>query len=102
MKIFKKVEKELRVCICDFCGDEMTRYTTCCGCGKDVCEKCGNLIFYDLWDDSDYGDYPEIICDNCLNIGSPYFEKAKKITNEADEKVEKLKSLWKILCERNK
>lgn len=79
---------------CDRCGAEKRVYR-CQICGKDVCRKCGDDYDPDYLTPGSYdGDYPDLVCKRCWEIGKSFIEEIKRIEEEAGRKVEVLMDRW--------
>lgn len=59
-------------------------------CGKHICEK------HTIYDNRDFGDYPDRYCKSCWNIGKIYREKMDNIEMKADMLQDRLANKWKI------
>jgi hypothetical protein len=85
-------ETTIRYKYCDDCETEIKRDMTCsvakCEiCGKDLCDKC---IGYE----ANSGDYREVYCKKCWEVGVDYRSKIEYLENE----IEKLSNEWHNLC----
>jgi hypothetical protein len=63
-----------------------------------VCETCGVRWYQDPFDGSDNGDYPPLACLSCDEKVKPFGVVAKRLVDECEENVEKLKKEWLIEC----
>jgi hypothetical protein len=72
---------------CDFC-DKIIDNRRCIICERNICDK--HIVF----DNRDYGDYPDRYCKICWYIGEPYRAKMKEIEIEAEKQTEELNSKW--------
>ena len=78
---------------CDDCGVEIKRDMACsvakCEiCGKDLCNKC---IGYEA---NTMGDYREVYCNKCWELGTEYRLKIEQLENE----IEILSTEWHNRC----
>ena len=78
---------------CDDCGTEIKREMACsvakCEiCGKDLCDKC---IGYET---NTMGDYREVYCKKCWELGTEYRLKIEQLENE----IENLSMEWHSKC----
>ena len=91
--MIKKEEKMKKVIVttyyCDIDGCESHGKNTCCMCKRDICDK--HRIHDDRWG----GDYPDIYCTECWEIGKKYRDASKQIETDADDKMEEQDNLWK-------
>lgn len=92
MKIIRKVQVKIPHYICDVCNKEVKTIKSCIVCKRDVCPAC-------RYDDYSYGgDYPEIYCKHCWELGQPYREQIELIEDEADSKIDQETEAWHNLC----
>jgi hypothetical protein len=86
--MIKKVETTKTIItnikLCDDCGIEIKRDMACsvakCEiCGKDLCNKC---IGHEA---NSIGDYREVYCKKCWEIGTEYRLKIEQLENEIDD-----------------
>ena len=77
---------------CDECGikirDMACSVAKCEICGKDLCNKC---IGHEA---NTMGDYREVYCSKCWNIGTEYRYKIEQLVNE----IELLSTEWHEKC----
>jgi len=95
--MIKKVETKktiiTNIILCDDCGIEIKRDMACsvarCEiCGKDLCDKC-------IGHEADtIGDYREVYCKKCWDIGEKYRYKINELENSIDD----LYSEWHENC----
>ena len=92
----KTVNETIRTRYCDDCGDKIMKesYTSvhCEYCKKDICKKCVGH------EDSGSGDYNNIFCKACWELGNEYRIKIAQFENE----IEKLQDEWQSKCKNNK
>jgi len=95
--MIKEVKQTQEVTIkhkyCDDCGTEIKRDMACsvakCEiCGKDLCNKC---IGHEA---NTMGDYREVYCKKCWEIGTEYRLKIEQLENE----IENLSTEWHNQC----
>lgn len=86
--MIKKVETTKTIItnikLCDDCGivikkDMACSVAKCEICGKDLCNKC---IGYEA---NSIGDYREVYCKKCWEIGTEYRLKIEQLENEIDD-----------------
>lgn len=82
---------------CDVCGKEIDIDLACSAarcefCGKDLCNKCVGQE-YDTT-----GDYREVFCQQCWDLGVEYRPKI----DEFKEKIDELYKVWKDKCKPQK
>jgi len=97
-KIMVKEEKQtqeitIKHKYCDDCGIEIKRDMACsvakCEiCGKDLCNKC---IGHEA---NTMGDYREVYCKKCWELGTEYRLKIEQLENE----IENLSTEWHSRC----
>ena len=78
---------------CDDCGTEIKKgvsHVECEICGKDLCNDC---IGYEV---NTMGDYREVYCKKCWEIGTEYRIKIELLESE----IEKLTTKWYNSCHR--
>ena len=78
---------------CDVCGAEIIIGLACSSakcmyCGNDLCEKCIGH------EDGTHGDYRDVFCKKCWEIGEPYRPVIDKLHTEIDQ----LYSEWQAKC----
>jgi hypothetical protein len=78
---------------CDVCGDEIIRGMACSvakceKCGKDLCNKCVGK------ENNTMGDYREVYCKVCWEIGEPY----RQAIQEHEDTIDKLNEEWSKKC----
>lgn len=78
---------------CDDCGIEIKRDMACSvakceKCGKDLCDKC---VGYEA---DSFGDYREVYCKKCWDIGESY----RLAIQKHEEEIEKLNDEWSLKC----
>ena len=87
----KEITTKIR--FCDDCGDEMKHIpysytsTACEICGKDICKKCVANEEYN-------GDYIDVYCFNCWDIGKTYRKQISLLENSIEELYEE----WHCKC----
>ena len=79
--------KTITKAYCDICNDKGIK--CCLLCKRDLCIK--HITF----DPRDLGDYPDVYCESCWNIGEGYRRAIDDIQNAADVKIEKQEENWK-------
>lgn len=87
----EEITRTVRTIHCDFCGDKVTtQYSShiCECCGKDICKKCIGH------EDDTGGDYYNVYCDHCWEIGKDYKVKMKHLEDEID----RLHDEWIMKC----
>ena len=82
---------------CDRCGEQKD-FTyggggSCCACGRDVCRDCN------VYDDHQGGDYPDVYCRECWEIGEPFRERQAAAESECERIVEAAQKEWVKACE---
>lgn len=92
IKVSTKTQK-IKEYFCDECGKRTGFNNICIMCKKYLCSKC--IVF----DDRDYGDYPDRYCQKCWEIGRPYRLKIAELEQECDEKIEELQNNWEKIAE---
>ena len=101
MKIYKKVPASTKTYrVCDLCGS-FRHIKSCIGCGIDVCWSCAIIEHSDFWDDYDFGDSSEYICESCHQKRKKYEGDLKNIEISqqiVDKSLEQLKQQWKKAC----
>ena len=80
---------------CDICGKNIRNRKNCCICGKHICKSCS---YYDF----PTGDYADIYCNVCWNIGESYRLKIVEIEEIADQKIDDLTNEWHHICKLKK
>ena len=85
----------IRHVYCDECGIELKRgmqyaVAQCEICGKDLCDDCIGHEVYTM------GDYREVYCKSCWDIGEPYRNEIHQLEN----KIESLYNKWHKGCEK--
>lgn len=87
--------------ICDVCGkifDKQSNLKRCRMCGRDICDDCKVDYFearsYDQYD----GDYPDLYCKVCWDIGKEYIELYKKTREKSYEDLAKIEKEWSEKC----
>ena len=97
VNMIKEVKQTQEITIkhkyCDDCGIEIKRGMACsvarCEiCGKDLCEKCIGHEGYNM------GDYREVYCKKCWELGTEYRTKIELLENE----IETLSTEWHKRC----
>lgn len=87
-----KIEKIENFRVCDVCEtsleSQIYSHLKCENCQKDLCSEC---IGHENYTD---GDYREVYCVKCWNIGKKYREEIKKL----EDKIEKLGDDWRAEC----
>ena len=90
-----KTTKEVTIThkYCDVCGNEIERgmgcsVAKCEKCGKDLCNKCVGK------ENNTMGDYREVYCKVCWEIGTEYRLKIEQLENE----IENLSTEWHSRC----
>jgi hypothetical protein len=90
-----KTTKELIIThkYCDMCGSEIKRGMACSvakceKCGKDLCDKCVGK------ENNTMGDYREVYCKVCWEIGEPY----RIAIQEHEDTIDKLNEEWSKKC----
>jgi len=73
---------------CDVCGDKAEPYV-CCVCNRHLCDK-HTYHHYDKWG----GDYADLYCYHCWNIGKKYREEIEKIESKCDDEKDKKNEEW--------
>ena len=78
---------------CDVCGDGINITMACSKakceyCKKDLCEKCIGH------EESSCGDYREVYCQRCWDIGNAY----RPTIEEAEAKIDEMYAKWRELC----
>ena len=87
-RVVKKTE------ICDVCGNEIhgdlaCSVAKCEQCGKDLCEKCIGH------ENGTMGDYREVYCKSCWDIGTKYLNRIQILENE----IENIYYCWEQACQ---
>lgn len=83
---------------CDDCGKRLEHNRHCIGCGKDVCNQCGNWWYNNPFTGNDYGDYPELVCERCKNLADLVAPEAISIQAKADAQIETIIQGWLDKC----
>jgi len=88
--------KIIRQKYCDCCQSEIAIGLACSSakcliCKKDLCQNC---IGHEI---ETGGDYRDVYCKNCWDIGMPYMVETEKLHNE----IEKLNNEWHSKCLSN-
>ena len=97
MKHTEKIASTKVYHTCDICGRRRST-KQCPGCGRDVCNKCGDWWYSDPWTGDNNGDYPPRVCDRCDKKVGKYAQLAQEIQLEADGKIEELQAAWLREC----
>ena len=90
----KEVTVTKQCLFCDVCGVEIRNRNLACSaacceyCKKDLCEKCIGH------EEGTMGDYREVYCKRCWDIGEPYRFSIDKLESEVGELYEK----WRSKC----
>ena len=88
-EIKKEVVEKVVERFCDDCGSKLTRGLQCgveCElCKADLCNKCVGH------ENNTMGDYREVYCKSCWEIGEKFREKITLLEDE----IEKLEERWK-------
>ena len=85
--------------ICDACGKEITwshtRPWACKICGRHFHNQC------DRSHSEYFGDYEEVTCSCCCEIGKPFREKIKELEREQDEALAEWHKIARAAASRN-
>ena len=88
---------------CDFCGERDDTSSggpcrPCCGCGKDACSNCGNVVRIGLFRGDYLGDYSERVCDPCLSRCAQYAADIAAAHDQFDTAIDMIERKWKEEC----
>jgi hypothetical protein len=88
-KVVKTVSVQEVIYRCDVCDKEISPPSACVMCRAILCRN--HVVF----DDRDFGDYPDQYCQKCWDAGDEYRKQIKKLRLECDTAVEALETAWR-------
>lgn len=100
MKHTETVTTTRTVITCDMCGDG-GKIRRCIGCGRDICEGCGDFWYTDPWTQTDNGDYPNFVCNPCNEQSLDLVESARKVNSDYEQAITSLEGEWTQRCKTN-
>lgn len=81
-----KIIKETKI-KCDYC--EHIGISVCELCKKDICNA------HKTYDDRDPGDYPDVYCMRCWEIGTPFRLAMEREQQDSEKRLERMEEDWK-------
>jgi len=105
IKKFETKEVTQTLVYCDICEKKISptiyRHKRCLGCQKDLCDSHTIWLEYEPFNDHHYGDYPEVVCQNCKNQLELFKDRISKVREQYEVAIEELEAEWKKNCLKN-